>query len=155
MKFSTTLLTATAMAGIAAIAPSANATILLATVNGGYSTSFFDDASATLTNNTGVTENNVVLAGVGFGSLAAGATTGPVSLGDYDDSGGVSPINASFTVGSKSFSGSFGVPGFMTCECYGATGTVGTISGTIPEPATLAVLGASLLGLGAARRFRG
>jgi hypothetical protein len=147
MKFSTALLTATAIAGLAVIVPTEANASLLGTLTYVYNSN--DTVTGTFTNNSSSTETNVVANGVSFGTVGAGAAVS-ADIGDPDDS--TSSIGLSFDIGLKSFSASFPLDANLAGDVYGSSGTIGTISGTVPEPATLAVLGTALLGLGAARR---
>jgi PEP-CTERM motif len=155
MKFSTGLLTATATAivGVAA-APAAHAT-LLATFYGGYASS--DQALGAVVNNTGLTETNVTLSIDGFSSTSFG-TVGPLGSAGYNGLGDADDycycnVTGSVTIGGKSYSATVSFPSYPWDDYYGASGVpILTVSGVVPEPATIAVLGTALLGLGAVRR---
>ena len=150
MKFTTALFATTALIAVAGVVPSAHAA-LLATVTDSYGSGSDDTGYATLTNNSGVTEDNVTIFGQTLGSVADGQSV-TVSVGDIDETCPGCSIPVSFTIAGTPFSATFGYDATIYEDNYGASGTLGTITGNIPEPATMAVLGTALLGLSAARR---
>lgn len=146
------LLTATAAIGGLAMTGSASASVL-ATVTDSYSNSSVDVGYATLTNNSSFWETNVTIFGQWGGSVAPGGSV-TVSLGDIDDFCYGCNIPVSFKIGSQTFSRVFPFDWAVLNDNYGATGVLGTISGNVPEPATMALVGTALLGAAGLRRRR-
>ena len=154
MKFTTALLATTTMIAAAAVAPAAHA-LVLATVTDSYSVKPTDQGYVTFTNNTGVAETNVTVSGTTFNqvvALVAAGHSATVSVGDLDDVCNGCSINVSFMIGNTSYAKTFAYDGSVFNDNYGASGSLGTITGSIPEPATMAVLGTGLIGLAAMRR---
>ncbi|MEO8714574.1 MAG: PEP-CTERM sorting domain-containing protein [Acetobacteraceae bacterium] len=144
---SKTLLAGVALGALTVAQANASPTNL-ATID--YFYNFNDTVTATVTNDTGTTLANVTVQGVNIGSLAGGATSGGFNIGDPDDFTG--NISGSVMVGANTFTGLFGLDGNLAGDNYGTSGVVGTIVGSVPEPASMAVLGMGLLAVGAARR---
>jgi hypothetical protein len=153
MKLSTALTAGVVVAGAAAAAAPAHATAL-ATVYEGYNYSTGDNAFGYVTNTSGTTISDIIVNGTDYGALLAGASTASYSLGDSESCSNGCPgeaQNVSITIDGQTFTGSF-ADVWNDIDQVEPAIAIGTINGSIPEPASMAMLGAGLLGLAAARR---
>ena len=144
MKFSAIILAVTCLAGMVAAVPAIAAPVV-ATIYETYDNNA-EDGFISVTNNSAVNFTDVVVNGSDLGSLAAGSNT-PLSPGFGDPEGDVG-----FTV-TISAAGQTISQGF-TWSDYDNFGTTiqGTVSADLPEPASIAVFGSALMGLGLLRR---
>jgi hypothetical protein len=141
MKLSTAM--AAAALGCAALGSASSAGA--ATVLNGYGYAWGIDGSvAFVTNDSANAYTDVTIAGTDFGALAAGATTGPAYLGDYEY-GTNGPFSVFVTVGGHTFSGVFNDV-YGDADCYCGPTVIGELAtGGVPEPATWALM---LMGFG-------
>jgi hypothetical protein len=146
------------LAGVAAAA--AGAAVLVsassagaATVLNGYSYNMFgfDGSFAQVQNDNGFSYSDVQINGVDLGALAAGATSGPVYLGD-NEGGPNGPFNVQVTVGSHTFSGTYNdIWGDIDQDVAGVS--VGELAtGAVPEPSMWALMLVGFGGIGAMLR---
>lgn len=141
MKLSTIITAAAALAGATSIATSASA---VATVYESYNYSSGDYATIYVTNNDSAAYSDVMINGTDLGSLAAGATSAAVYIGDPCE-GGACGVTVSVNGKASSF--------FTPDYDYPTTQSIGTIT-AVPEPAAWALMLVGFGGLGMAIRRR-
>ncbi len=146
MKLSTALIAGAVVAGAATATVPAHAGVV-GQVFETYNYSSGDSASLYV-HSTGAALSNVCIDGVCGLSAPAGGNTASVNLGDPGEGG---PSSVTVT-GSQFAPATVSVPDFDT-EIGAPGALVGSLTG-VPEPATMGILGVSLLGLGIARRRR-
>ncbi|MBV8681657.1 MAG: PEP-CTERM sorting domain-containing protein [Caulobacteraceae bacterium] len=148
MKLTTLVAAGAAIAG-AAVAFSAT-TASAAQVYENYSYSFpADSAQLYVTNNSAQTYTNVTIDGNNLGSLAPGASTGPLDVGDPGE-GSASSATISFSIGAHT--GTFSVPVYD--YDYTTSGNLVGASNAVPEPATWSLMLLAMAGVGGAMRSR-
>ena len=148
MKLST-VLAGVAMTGAAIVSiSSVNAAVVVETYNYGQNSYPSDTAGISVTNNTGSAYSDVMINGVDFGALAAGASTGQQNIGDPFEGGcGGCELTVKITQGgvttSQDYDESLGDIDRITST---------TLTAEAPEPATWAMMLVGFAGLGFALR---
>ena len=145
MKLPAIILAATCLTGMVAAVP-AIAAPLIATVYEAYDNSNAEDGYIYVTNNSAVDFADVVVHGSDLGSLTPGSST-PFSPGFGDPEGDVG-FNVTISAAGQTISQNFTWFDYD----FDTTAVRGTVSADLPEPASMAVLGSALMGLGLVRR---